>query len=452
MKRIVLRHHGWNQRFSGRSTCKSPIGRTIWAKKGTLREETFVSRRNMSTVNRFDNKRRFSTPILDITRLQYGFAWPDDATRTVNVQLNNDRLGQFTYMYLRDQCTCPTCLHPQTLQRTVDTLAIPKDIEPSLVDQTNNGVIIHWNDGHQSEYSYPWLEEMKTLQDNIDSKVVTFPNKPKKTPWDGSFPIHQASISFQEINADEKGVKRWLDLIHRYGFALVTGVKEGNENSNELIEKTKILCQKISYIRNTFYGGYWDFSANMEIADMAYTNLRLEVHTDGCYFQDPPGIQVFHLLEFDGIGGQTMLVDGLKVVQKLKQIDPESFEFLLKTPIPFHYLDNERYMMQKRTVFELDETGDLLRFSFNNDDRAPAPFSVEKQHTYYNAIQTLLGLLRDPQNTIIHQLKPGNVMFIDNWRVLHGRESFTGHRRLSGCYLNREDFQSRHKKISEKLK
>ena len=31
------------------------------------------------------------------------------------------------------------------------------------------------------------------------------------------------------------------------------------------------------------------------------------------------------------------------------------------------------------------------------------------------------------------------VIFIDNWRVLHGRDSFTGLRRLCGCYLTRDD-------------
>lgn len=31
------------------------------------------------------------------------------------------------------------------------------------------------------------------------------------------------------------------------------------------------------------------------------------------------------------------------------------------------------------------------------------------------------------------------VLFVDNWRVLHGREAFTGYRQLCGCYLTRDD-------------
>jgi trimethyllysine dioxygenase len=34
-------------------------------------------------------------------------------------------------------------------------------------------------------------------------------------------------------------------------------------------------------------------------------------------------------------------------------------------------------------------------------------------------------------------------MLFDNWRVLHGRAAYTGHRHLCGAYVNREDFESR---------
>lgn len=36
-------------------------------------------------------------------------------------------------------------------------------------------------------------------------------------------------------------------------------------------------------------------------------------------------------------------------------------------------------------------------------------------------------------------LLPLQALFIDNWRVLHGREAFTGYRQLCGCYLTRDD-------------
>ncbi len=38
------------------------------------------------------------------------------------------------------------------------------------------------------------------------------------------------------------------------------------------------------------------------------------------------------------------------------------------------------------------------------------------------------------------KLGPGMVLFIDNWRVLHGRSGFTGYRELCGCFLNRDEW------------
>ena len=40
------------------------------------------------------------------------------------------------------------------------------------------------------------------------------------------------------------------------------------------------------------------------------------------------------------------------------------------------------------------------------------------------------------------QLKPGEMLVFDNWRLLHGRGAFQGKRKMAGAYINREDFLS----------
>ena len=41
-----------------------------------------------------------------------------------------------------------------------------------------------------------------------------------------------------------------------------------------------------------------------------------------------------------------------------------------------------------------------------------------------------------------HVLKPGELLIFNNWRILHGRKAFKGSRKMSGCYINKEDFDS----------
>uniref|UniRef100_H0V5E5 trimethyllysine dioxygenase n=1 Tax=Cavia porcellus TaxID=10141 RepID=H0V5E5_CAVPO len=87
---------------------------------------------------------------------------------------------------------------------------------------------------------------------------------------------------------------------------------------------------------------------------------------------------------------------------------------------------------------KLAERISLIRY--NNYDRAvinTVPYDVV--HRWYTAHRTLTVELRRPENELWVKLKPGRVLFIDNWRVLHGRESFTGYRQLCGCYLTRDD-------------
>jgi len=221
-----------------------------------------------------------------------------------------------------------------------------------------------------------------------------------------------------------------------FGFVLVNGVGKS-------MEATEELALKISYIKTTIYGGMWELQPNMAMDDTSYTRMELRPHTDGCYLADPPGLQIFHILEHDGKGGETTLVDGFYVVNQLKRIDPEAFEFFKTTPIPFQYLDGSNSLHQSRTIFQLDENGKPIRFGYNNDDRAPILLPSDQLKVFYKSLVTLLSMLRSPENQIVFRLQPGKVLISDNWRVLHGRTAFTGHRRLVGCYLNHEDAQSR---------
>jgi trimethyllysine dioxygenase len=57
---------------------------------------------------------------------------------------------------------------------------------------------------------------------------------------------------------------------------------------------------------------------------------------------------MFHLVQFDGVGGQTVVVDGLNVANQLKRNNPDAYDFFLKTPIPFHYIDKSNYLFQRK--------------------------------------------------------------------------------------------------------
>ena len=51
--------------------------------------------------------------------------------------------------------------------------------------------------------------------------------------------------------------------------------------------------------------------------------------------------------------------------------------------------------------------------------------------------------LNDSANQWTHQLTVGQALVFDNWRMLHGRTAFSGNRKMTGAYTNREDLESR---------
>lgn len=62
---------------------------------------------------------------------------------------------------------------------------------------------------------------------------------------------------------------------------------------------------------------------------------------------------------------------------------------------------------------------------------------------FYKAYVELAKRIMDPANALWLKLEPGQIAFIDNWRVMHGRSAFTGRRVMCGCYLSRDDWLSR---------
>lgn len=70
----------------------------------------------------------------------------------------------------------------------------------------------------------------------------------------------------------------------KYGLVFVNGTPFDDP------VHTKRLLERIGPIRQTHYGGFYDFVPDMAKADTAYTNIALAAHTDTTYFTDPAGV------------------------------------------------------------------------------------------------------------------------------------------------------------------
>ena len=76
--------------------------------------------------------------------------------------------------------------------------------------------------------------------------------------------------------------------------------------------------------------------------------------------------------------------------------------------------------------------------------------NVDFVETFYKAISAFRELLHDDEQEMFYQLRPGQLLLFDKWRVLHSRTSFTGERRMCGAYYSKDDFISRYKTLNNK--
>jgi trimethyllysine dioxygenase len=89
-----------------------------------------------------------------------------------------------------------------------------------------------------------------------------------------------------------------MDKEHSHAYFVITNIQEDTgfsfvDNVPPTPEATRALIEKLAYIMHSHYGGFWDFTSDLEHSDTAYTPLPLPVHTDTTYYGQSAGLQLF---------------------------------------------------------------------------------------------------------------------------------------------------------------
>ncbi|TNN86846.1 Trimethyllysine dioxygenase, mitochondrial [Liparis tanakae] len=333
---------------------------------------------------------------------------------------NGGATMRLNYLWLRDHCRSPSSYNSQSNQRNLDTASVDLNIRPDHTTVQDGHLILTWPGGHVTKYSLSWLAE-NSYEGKKQSTVQPC------IPWNSDIynNANPPSAKWDKFMSSDDEVEKFLHNYLLYGIAFVDDVPA-------TVEATEAVAKRVSLIRE----------------DSAYSQLALDRHTDTAYFQEPCGIQVFHCLKHEGTGGRTLLVDGFYAAEKVRQQSPENFELLTRVPIRHEYIeasdDHRNHMTGIGPVLNVYPWNkEMYLIRYNNYDRSvinTIPHDLVQR--WYVAHRELTTELRRPENELWVKLTPGKVIFIDNWRVLHGRESFTGLRLLCGCYLTRDDILS----------
>ncbi|XP_071085689.1 trimethyllysine dioxygenase, mitochondrial-like [Haliotis cracherodii] len=347
-----------------------------------------------------------------------------------------EREVELPYIWLRDHCRCETCYNHTTCQKNVDNYTLSADLSPKSTQLEMEGerLKLEWSDGHLTHYDLAWLVEHSFS--TVSKSKTPFYLWDKEALQREPLPI----VPYDVYNDDSgKGMQKTLENLLKYGFSVIDGVEAAIKDTQEAVER-------ITFLQESVFGRMWSFTSDLQRSDTAYTNLFLGAHTDTTYLNLPLGIQVFHCLWHDGKGGDTLLVDGFHAAEQFRRDHPEDFHFLTKVEIPHEYKEwNINHMLSHGTILRVHPgSDDMMLIRFNPYDMAPLdtlpPRDIPK---FYAAYSKLASYIKNPANEFWLKLHPGMVLLVNNWRVLHGRATFTGRRVVCGCYLPRDDWMNK---------
>jgi len=346
----------------------------------------------------------------------------------INILFSNDKEDNFLNIWLRDHARDEDSWDHRSNQRKIYTAKLdPKlHIKKAILKDNGKSVDILWSDLKKPiNYTSNFFLENSKQSQKINNNINI---------WDKKDIGEEIYTDFQNTITND-GFKEFLEKLYKFGFVVIQNCK--TEMSS--VEK---IAKKIGYVRESIFGGLWSFESNNDMADSAYTQDELRPHTDSTYSNDAPGLQLLLCCHYEATGGESIMVDGFKIAEKIYKENRDLYKLLSEIEVTGQYIGDGVFLEAKRPVFKLNSDKELIQVSFNNYDRAAFRMDDEKTLKFYDAIREFDLIANNREYQWRHILKPGELLIFNNWRILHGRGSFKGDRKMSGCYINKEDFDS----------
>ncbi len=358
----------------------------------------------------------------------------DDAIR---IHWGNATQTDYPLIWLRDND--PADLHPDTEERTFDLTSVSLDIQPHHCTIVNDGLELRWPDKeHDSHYEFTWLlthQPGKKLHDPADVDQDLWNRASLK-----QIPRFCANAC---MNSDDALLDALL-LVKSKGIAIFEGLPDEQLSGEKLGDL-------IGFKRRTNFGVTFDVVNKPEPNNLAYTALTLPLHIDLTNQESIPGYQFLHCCENTASGGESVFADGYKICADLHDNNPEFFEILSQTPLPWRFHDEDCDIRFHRPIIDQRDDGRFTQFAFNAHIMDIPDLKPKELQRFYAAYQSLMKRMRQEDYAIKHQLSSGEMVMFDNRRVLHGRSAFdphSGSRHLRGFYVDHNEVNSRIRVLS----
>jgi|TARA_B100000700_G_scaffold47080_3_gene49600 gamma-butyrobetaine dioxygenase len=351
---------------------------------------------------------------------------------------------EFAALWLRERAPDAETLDPLTGQRLIEAAELPLDLALERAELAENALALRFSDGHRVHF--PLSELLDDSRQDRDGANTDDLVAPGRLLWDAQLAEPQHA-DFAAAIDDDAALLEMLEGLHRNGFVVVSGVPTEEDGMQALMER-------VGPLRRTNWGGIADVKSVANAYDLTMTQRGLEPHTDNPYRDPIPGYIWLHCLTNAADGGDSTLADGYRAAQLLRERDPAAFACLTQVSPGFRYRDETTWLESEGPLIELDSQGCIFRVRYNNRTERVGALPAEELARYYAARQAFYQLISSDELTLNLKLDPGQMLIMDNYRLLHGRRAFElagGVRHLRQGYVDRDSTASRRLVLRQQL-
>jgi len=361
----------------------------------------------------------------------------DASPEVVTVELAGGP-ARFHALWLRDNARGDASRHTDNDQRLFDVTELADEVVVASAEVVDGQLLVAFApDGTACSFEAAWLEAHR-----YDGPPGLGDARPGAISWVAAdLAVHRLTWADRD---DPVAVAAATRALLRDGVVVVDGLAAGDPGDGVVpTPGVPDVARLWGPVRETNYGKVFFVRAEAEPTNMAFTPKALNVHTDNPYRRPVPGYQLLHCLVASGSGGVTVLLDGFRAAEVLRDENPAAFELLATRSVPFRWTGGGFDLHNRGPLIEVEGSGpargSIRAVRYNNRSAAPFDLPFDEMAGYYAAFRAFARLLHRSELEYRFRLEPGECMVFDNERVLHGRdgEADSG-RLLNGCYLDRD--------------
>jgi len=326
--------------------------------------------------------------------------------------------------WLRDNCLCDQCRIVQTDERRWQPWTEPRLPVVETVRVVDSRMEIGWVGGHRSVFGRPEWDKIR---------VTGSRGRWTARLWDSTYEIER--YDHDHCISDPVTRRGMFEALRRDGAVVVTGSPTEPGTVISLLQALGIT------LRDSSLGLIFDVKLDPAGYNIAFTAEEVPPHNDNAQYTHPPSGQVLAMLVNDANGGNSVVVDGWSVLDRLNREHPEAIDVLSRVEVGFRQYSTEADAFTRAPLVVRDRAGRFVHLRFSNQLMQPLAFDDDDLAAWYDAYRLLGAEIADLANHVSFRLSAGDTLFVNGYRVLHARTAYQpdGRRHLQDVYFDMDD-------------